>query len=343
MIFLRYGLLYYRPTGNIGDEIQSLAARQFLPRVDVLVDREGMRDFRSPEQVRMILNGWYMCVPAQWPPAAAISPLLASMHVVDKRPVTAAWFSRDNRRYLLEHGPVGARDTATLAVLERHGVPAYFSGCLTLSLQRNGQAVHEDYVCAVDVDRRTLAELRARTARPVMPVTHWLPRHMKPKDTIVFAEMLLDLYQRAHCVVTTRLHAALPCLALETPVLLLHTAEDSRFAGLDALARHCTCEDYVNGKFIFDLDSPGENPPDYLVLRERLIESCCRFIGPEGEQAYAVNQVRLFEGLLPSIAAWEEQKRFGKAVVDMHRGHFRPLLAEIGDLLARHRQSRRRL
>lgn len=340
---MRYGLLYYRPTGNIGDEIQSLAARQFLPRVDVLVDRERMKEFPSPEPVKMILNGWYMCEPAQWPPAPAIAPLLTSMHIADKRPVTAAWFDGDNRRYLLEHGPVGARDTATLALLERYGVPAYFSGCLTLTLQRNDQAVRGDYVCAVDVDRETLAELRARTARPVIPVTHWLPRHMEPEDTFVFAEMLLDLYQRAHCAVTTRLHAALPCLALRTPVLLLSTAESSRFAGLDVLTRHCTREDYLSGKFDFDLDSPGENPQNYLAFRERLVESCSRFIGPADEQAYVASQIRIFAGLRSSIAVWEENKRLDRALVDLRHGHVGPLLREIRGFFAKHGQSKRRL
>ncbi len=338
---MRYGLLYYHPTGNIGDEIQSLAARQFLPRVDVLVDRESLRDFRSREQVKTILNGWYMCEPAQWPPAAAISPLLTSMHIADKRSITAAWFGGDNHRYLLQHGPVGARDTTTLALLERYEVPAYFSGCLTLTLQRNEQAVRGDYICAVDVDPQTLATLRTRTARPVIPVTHWLPRHMQPEDTFVFAEMLLDLYQRAHCVVTTRLHATLPCLALRTPVLLLCNEQSPRFAGLDVLTRHCRREDYLGGKFTFDLDSPWENPQNYLVLRERLIDSCCRFIGPEGAQAYAANQVRVFKGLLPSIAVWEEQKRLNKAIVALHHGHFSPLLTEIGDFFAKHARNKR--
>ena len=40
---MKYGLLTYRKNeSNIGDYIQSLAAKRFLPKVDVLVNREEL-------------------------------------------------------------------------------------------------------------------------------------------------------------------------------------------------------------------------------------------------------------------------------------------------------------
>lgn len=340
---MKYGVLYYRPTGNIGDEIQSVAARQFLPSVDVLVDRERMKDFHSPEQVKMILNGWYMCEPKQWPPADSILPLLISLHITREKAVREAWFRPDQLKYLLRNGPVGARDTETLEVLRQEGVDSYFSGCLTLTLRRNEQADRGDYICAVDVSQGVLEYLSRQTRRPVIPVTHWLPRHMRPEDTFVFAEMLLDLYQRAHCVVTTRLHAAMPCLALNTPVLLLESPEQqARFGGLAALARHCVVEDYLNGKYIFDLECPGENPQDYRTIRQNLVENCARFIGPDGEGVYAARSLRIFEGLLPSIMIWEKEKRFEKALVDLRRGRLHGLFAEIRESFAMNKKSKRR-
>jgi hypothetical protein len=344
---LKYGLLCYQPTGNIGDEIQSLAARQFLPRVDFLIDRERMKSFQAPEQVKMISNGWYMCEPRQWPPSDSILPLLISIHISSDRPVTDAWFQPRNRDFLLKHGPIGARDTNTLAMLRQQGIPAYFSGCLTLTIRRNEKALREDYICAVDVSPRVLAHLREKTDRLIIPVTHWIPPYMESKDTFVFAEMLLDLYQRAHCVITSRLHVALPCLALQTPVLLLHGKEDqSRFAGLHDLVRHCQSTEYLNNEFFFDMDIPGENQKDYLALRQRLIECCSRFVGEEGNEAYAASSVHAYEGLLHLIAMWEKQKGFERALNALRRGRLCAfgayLFGQVRDFFTKYNRSKRK-
>ena len=38
---MKYGLLYYKDTVNIGDDIQTYAARRFLPHIDYYIDREA--------------------------------------------------------------------------------------------------------------------------------------------------------------------------------------------------------------------------------------------------------------------------------------------------------------
>lgn len=38
---MKYGLLYYKDTDNIGDDIQTYAASRFLQRVDYLIDRKN--------------------------------------------------------------------------------------------------------------------------------------------------------------------------------------------------------------------------------------------------------------------------------------------------------------
>lgn len=345
---MKYGLLYYRPTANIGDEIQSLAARQYLPKVDILVDRERMRDFYDQDKVKMILNGWYMCNPEQWPPSNSILPLMTSIHISPEKHIRDTWFQSANKEYLLSQGPIGARDTDTLAMLQSHDIPSYFSGCLTLTLQRNEKAVRHDYICAVDVSPRILAHLRKKTSRPIIPVTHWIPSYMDSKDTFVLAEMLLDLYQRAHCVITSRLHVALPCLALQTPVLLLHETEDTnRFAGLHELTRHGLSSEYLEGKLDFNLESPGDNNTDYMKFRKKLIDRCVEFIGPEGKTAYENNAVRIYDGLFSFISIWEKQKGFERALLDLRRGRIgsfsKYLITQVKEFSVKYRQSKRQI
>ena len=78
----KYGLMTYsKQTGyNIGDYIQSLAAKQYLPQVDYYIGRDHLSEYNK-EPVKMIMNGWYMSIPSNWPPSDLIDPLFVSMHV----------------------------------------------------------------------------------------------------------------------------------------------------------------------------------------------------------------------------------------------------------------------
>ena len=49
---------YYNPPNcNIGDYIQSLAALQFLPRINGFIDRDQLGT--CDRKLRMIMNAWY--------------------------------------------------------------------------------------------------------------------------------------------------------------------------------------------------------------------------------------------------------------------------------------------
>ena len=58
---------------NLGDFIQSLAAKQFLPHVDEYINREELSEYNG-KPVKMIMNGWYMMRPENWPPSEVIDP-----------------------------------------------------------------------------------------------------------------------------------------------------------------------------------------------------------------------------------------------------------------------------
>src|SRR5687768_10856619 len=82
-----YALLRY-DTDNVGDDIQALAALRFMPRVDFLVLRDALSEFRPPHpeerDVRVIMNGWFMGRNS-WPPAAELRPLFISFHISNHR------------------------------------------------------------------------------------------------------------------------------------------------------------------------------------------------------------------------------------------------------------------
>ena len=55
---MKYGLLVFKETDNIGDDIQAYAAERFLPKVDYYIDRESLNVFmpNNQERVAMIMN-----------------------------------------------------------------------------------------------------------------------------------------------------------------------------------------------------------------------------------------------------------------------------------------------
>ncbi|QSQ25727.1 polysaccharide pyruvyl transferase family protein [Pyxidicoccus parkwayensis] len=283
---MRFGVLDYK-TQNLGDEIQSLAAMRFLPRVDDYIERDSLGAFQpvNDEPIAMVLNGWFGHGAESWPPPEAIRPLLVSMHLASweggPAHVSAADFFLDEPvvQYLRENGPVGARDLHTLDLLQKRNVPAYFSGCMTLTLQRSSQAPRGDYIVVNDVPDEVLLQVRRLTHRRIIHTTHEDLTTPAGKARFDKARELLALYESAHCVITTRLHCMLPCLALGTPVLLIEAGQEpSRFPGLDTLVRRCSATDFVEGRAPFDVERPEPNSDEFRKLRSSLEQTVTSYI-----------------------------------------------------------------
>lgn len=117
---------------NIGDYVQSVAQEQFFQKVDTYVEREHLDTFESKDKVKLIMSAWFMRHPENFPPSPDINPLFVSFHIVPR--IEIKFFSEKCINYLKQYEPIGARDTGTQEMLEKHGIKSYFSGCLTLTL-----------------------------------------------------------------------------------------------------------------------------------------------------------------------------------------------------------------
>ena len=131
MSSIKYGLVIAF-NENLGDDIQSLTALQFLPGVDYVIHREYMAKcmnmLEKEKEVKVIMNGWFMHLPSNWRIAENVKPLFISFHWVHRK--LSHHVKRDLKRYEL----VGARDLYTQRLLAREDVKSYFSGCLMLTL-----------------------------------------------------------------------------------------------------------------------------------------------------------------------------------------------------------------
>src|SRR6218665_427036 len=117
---MKYGLLDYELLGNkfnIGDYVQSLAAEQYLPAVDSYLSREALSRYQG-DSVAVIMNGWFMHYPENWPPAPDINPLFISFHM--NRPYISRMMTPNAIAYMKDQGRIGCRDYYTAEVLESH-------------------------------------------------------------------------------------------------------------------------------------------------------------------------------------------------------------------------------
>lgn len=321
---MKYGLLKYDENKrffNVGDNIQSLAAKQFLPQTDVLINREKLADYKG-DKVKLIMNGWFTHNIHNWVPSQDINPLFVSFHMNN----TAAPFmlSDNGIAYLKKHEPIGCRDQFTADTLKAKGIDAYFSGCLTLTLDsyKVGDALRNDEIYIVDplynyprpnkvfynlksIIKSTLngkifqlnknkKHLKKFISKDVLNSAIYVNQE-PPSNTysddekFEMAESLLKKYAKAKLVITSRIHCALPCLALGTPVIFVNGfdsfVDSCRFDGILELfnridINHKTGEYTSNfelkGKI--DLDTTVTNLGLHHKLAEPLKERCKKFI-----------------------------------------------------------------
>lgn len=134
IIYMRKILLTYGDikTINIGDYIQSIAAKQFFDDDNyIFFNRDELKLYKG-EPAKVIMNAWMTYKPYNWPPSSQVYPLFVALHINSS--AESRFLSHDSIKYLKKYEPIGCRDYHTMNILKGKGVNAYFSGCLTTTL-----------------------------------------------------------------------------------------------------------------------------------------------------------------------------------------------------------------
>jgi hypothetical protein len=225
---------YYQVEGdlrnNIGDVLQGMVAKAFLPKDAAVVDREALADLDKTEPGFLIANGWYMHSFDKFPPPANIKPLYVSVHVAQSQLLASAKV----REHFKQNSPIGCRDDKTLKLFLGWGIPAYNSSCLTITSKARAEINNtgKGEVLLVDnVDHPIPEKIKAKLEK-LLGTTFTRVSHDPPDVTgsiEEYAEVsekhmgeLLARYCKAALVVTTKIHCALPCLGMGANVMLVH-------------------------------------------------------------------------------------------------------------------------
>lgn len=316
---MKYGILSYSKSNNLGDQIQSIAASQFLPQIDKYYDRDFLNVYESNEDCKIIMNGWFMAKPENWPPADFFSPLFISFHITQDHQSFEKLLLPESIAYLKKYEPIGCRDHYTKELLAARGVNTFYSGCLTMTLQNKYQTLPKtNEIIFMDVLYKTQkksidfkGKLKKRWLfKQLFPkkilqdaifLTQDAPKGLSEDHKIEMAHELLERYARAKMVITSRIHCALPCLALGTPVLFIdgdlqHATDTTRFKGITDYLNVFNASELIknypgalkglntssfSNPSAYNWSEPKANPKLHLEIVANLKQRCENFISPK--------------------------------------------------------------
>ena len=234
------GLTYHGPSDLVGlIEQLSGRVRPELARDDVRadvellqIDRDASAYSEIPPNTWALAFGWYMHgifdMSYSFPFHPNLSPIFLSFHC-SKR----AMLTDEAIDYLRRHAPIGCRDWTTVDILLSIGVPAFFSGCLTTTVNTvfpDGERAGPDATVGyVDIPASTVPAGGKTYAHQYDSV-----RFTSFADNVYDGIELLQTYRRTHReLVTSRLHCYLPSRSIGIPVdFQPKNRSDPRFAGL---------------------------------------------------------------------------------------------------------------
>lgn len=241
---------------NVGDYIQSLAAiniyKKFINKITnnkyksfpdfvnlvlnnnvpnfnfIFIKRDNMHDikqYNGNTNIITIMNGWWMHPynknnDISFKIPSNIIPIFVSFHIYNNK-----LLSDDNIKQFKKFEPIGCRDLKTLDKLHNKGIKAYFSGCLTLTIDFF-QRKEGDKIYFVDLNNVAKNKNAINIKHNIQPIaTNYYLGFQKALE-------LLKLYSKAQKVYTSRLHAYLPCIAMNVPVEFMSNTNNKKCLGL---------------------------------------------------------------------------------------------------------------
>lgn len=247
----KVGVIWVQDSINIGDDVQTVAIAELVQEIApdaqiVYIDRESLSVADLSGLSHLIVSGWFLKRPDGFPTEfRGVKPLFISFHLTSTKSVPDEVLSDSRMSLWKSVGRVGCRDKGTLRKFQLVGVDAYFSACATLTLKPRPSQSASPYVLVVDPfyalgsDKYQRHQLRRLLGdEPEFEIReHENTDFRRPKKSMearfLEANALLNIISDAQFVVTSRIHIALPALAMGTPVIFMHVGYDRNQSATD--------------------------------------------------------------------------------------------------------------
>lgn len=252
---MKFGVLSYhgkklaldgKDCQNIGDWIQMQAMEMLLKECNIndylKISRYLSRDYDG-ENVFLLFNGFneltnqFHTPSNTFPLSDKIIPLFISFHM------HSSVFTDKILDTFKAYQPIGCRDEQTMINMRKHSVTAYLSGCVTALFPKRENNTGKK-ILFIDTPKSLEEFIPENIKENIEYMSHMYKIHRmdgnphmtneEAKTIYDFTAERLEYYKKeAVLVVTSRLHAAAPCMAMGIPVILVADNFDGRFSWLD--------------------------------------------------------------------------------------------------------------
>ena len=279
---MKTGVIGCLNTKNIGDYIQTLAVIKLIGTDYKILDREALSSYKDKPR-KVIINGWFMENPLNFPPSRNLKPLFISFHINPS--VSKKFLNNNTVNYLREYQPIGCRDKYTQSILEQHNIKTYFSSCVTLTIKKS-DFINDSYKknTALIIGAFDRLKPKIETSKGVYNLLisliktpykflnyqtkktlfkKWLKQqncHLSFADQVVkkkissniegleLAEQILTKIANSDYIITSRIHSALPAVAMGKKVIFINEGleninHSSRLSGLQSFFKSIKLKD----------------------------------------------------------------------------------------------------
>lgn len=251
---VKFGVLKYTDQNiNLGDYVQWEGIRKAYDRMGVRcediveIDRTNFRNYEGSEYVILPMVGYYSGVRNVneiFPFPDKVIPVYIGFHCVD--PLVLERVADEHKAY----EPFFCRDLVTMRLMRGYGLRAFVGGCMSLCREKRECSPENGKVFLCDLPEgllpfipQTLLDNAETLPSPVRRMPYPDGDDRNAAEAKHLSEYVLDkIKSEAKLVITSRLHVALPSVAMGVPVVLSHKAGegevmDVRFSGLDRIIR----------------------------------------------------------------------------------------------------------
>eukprot|EP01084_Bolivina_argentea_P272066 463128_1 len=300
-----YGILSYNHRVchthdiNAGDESQTFSGLQFIPFIDTFIDRDiwtidngneinyNNQKILEQKNILIFLNAWYGASNMIWPPLSSVQsvmkPLLLSMHFGPK--FHSKILKKKSKLYFTAmNQAIGARDSGTYNLLLNNNIETYFSGDNTL-LFTNPYSISNNNILIIDVNQEAIDLLIKIIPKIFHRKLVYLQQNI-PKNEYIFrynrsrmyryyySNNILSSIAQSKMVITSRIHCALPSVAMNVSVIFINSkhlpgGDGNRTEGLTHLFHTINTKNMTTELSDFDWFNPPQNPNFNKFIRLR--------------------------------------------------------------------------
>lgn len=194
-----------------------------------------------------------------------IIPVYLAVHIGSPR-CKEEYFNEYNISYLKRFEPIGCRDEITCLYLREIGLDAYTNGCMTSTFDKRINSGTK--VLLIDVPVDLIDCIPSDLLKNAKAFSQQMYIHTsEADDAFKNVKKRYEYYkENASLVITSRLHAAAPCMAMGIPVIFAKEKIDTRFSWLEKLLP-------LYGKDEWDIINWRPEPVEYEDLKELMLKN----------------------------------------------------------------------